>query len=243
MESVFDRLDESCIRLDPFPHAVVENALPEHLCAHLIASRPDTGTTSNAEGRRIPIPAWMLTSLEFYDPAWAAMADRHTQPDVLRKVRNAFADHWHGHLIDPPEDDAVYGVLGKDSHDTHQVLCDARLEIISPNPSKIVSHRQQHLDTGNRLFSALFYLRAPEDDSVGGGLSLFRYRGARPDQLHVQEFEADLVEEVVTVPYAANTLVVFPNSPDAIHGSEVRQPTTHDRAYMFITAEVKDDLF
>ena len=240
--SLFDRLDESCIRTDPFPHAVLEAALPEDLCAHLIATRPPSAP-SKREGVRIAYPAWMLQSIPSYDPAWAALAVRHIRADNLSTIRRLFRDHWHDHLPEPPEDSAAYGTLWRDTYETHDVLCDARLELISPNPSAPTSHRQQHLDAGNRLFSALYYLRAPEDDSEGGGLSLFRYHGARPDRLDVNEFDDTQVETVLTVPYQANTLVVFPNCPDAIHGSEIRQPTAHDRAYLFVTAEVEKDLF
>lgn len=241
--SLFDRLDASYIRRDPFPHAVIDEALPAELCAHLIATRPDIAPPPTREGVRTAIPAWMLRSLEFYDPVWQAIAARHLRPDILRRVRTVFGAEWHDHLPEPPGDDAAYGTMWQDTHESHAILCDARLEIISPNPTTAVSHRRQHLDTGNRLFSALYYLRAPGDDSEGGGLSLFRYRTGRPDRLDVNEFDDDAVETAVTIPYRANTLVVFPNCPDAIHGSEIRQPTNHDRAYLFITAEVAEDLF
>ena len=46
-----------------------------------------------------------------------------------------------------------------------------------------------------------------------------------------------------TIPHRANTLVVFPNGPLAVHGAELRQVTPHDRAYVLIPAEVEADLF
>ena len=105
------------------------------------------------------------------------------------------------------------------------------------------SHRRGHVDTPDRLFSALFYLRSPEDDSTDGGLEIFRYKDAPPDDLDAFELPPETIERVHTIPYQANTLVVFPNSPLAVHGAEVRDPTPHERAYVFITAEVERDLF
>ena len=89
----------------------------------------------------------------------------------------------------------------------------------------------------------MFYLRAPDDDSTGGGLQLFRYASAPPENLDAFELAPETIECVETIPYQANTLVVFPNSPLAIHGAEVRGVTSHDRAYVFITAEVENNLF
>ena len=87
-------------------------------------------------------------------------------------------------------------------------------------------------------------MRHPDDDTDGGGLVLYRWREGAPttfaDDL---ELSPDRVEPVVTVPYAPNTLVVFPNSPWALHGAEVRAATTFERAYAFLTAEVDHNLW
>lgn len=241
--SLFDRLGPDHIRRDPFPHAVIEEALPDDLCRRLIETRPPISPPPSRPANRTAIPAWMLMDLPHYDPVWHAFAKRHIQPDILRKIRRVFNDDWPDHLPDPPEDDRAHGTLWRDSHETHEVLCDARLELISPNPDSIAAHRGPHLDAPNRLFSALYYLRAPEDDSVGGGLTLYRFRAGPPARLDVNAFDPTLVEEAVTLPYKANQLVVFPNRPTAIHGAAPRDPTEHDRAYVFVTAEVARDLF
>ena len=55
------------------------------------------------------------------------------------------------------------------------------------------------------------------------------------------EIGADEIEPVATVPYGANRLVLFPNHPHALHGVTPRPPTRHERAYVFITAEVAED--
>ena len=63
-----------------------------------------------------------------------------------------------------------------------------------------------HVVTGNRLFSALYYLRAPDDETTGGGLDLFRHKGPVPDDLDQFELPPEAIETVTTVPFAANTL-------------------------------------
>ena len=86
-------------------------------------------------------------------------------------------------------------------------------------------------------------LRERDATSVGVGPNLFRWKSGPKGRLHAFELDENDVECVTTVPYRENTLVVFPNSVNALHGCEVRQPTDHDRAYVFITAEMQHDLF
>jgi hypothetical protein len=242
-QTVFAKARPVDVRLKPFPHLVVEEALARDRYDALVRSRPPYPGDASASNRRMAIPAWMLMSLEFYHPLWRNFARLHCEPAIYCRVAELFAAHWPGHLPDLPCGATRFGVLGRDTFGAAKVLTDTRLEVTSPVHGAASSHRRGHVDTPNRLFSALFYIRTPEDDSRGGGLELFRYRQGLPDQLDAFELPPASIELAATIPYHANTLVVFPNSPFAIHGAELRQVTAHDRAYVFITAEVEADLF
>ena len=247
--SVFDRLDPSDIRLDPFPHIVKEKALDPTLCDRLVKTRLgrqdlNGQAKSRASNQRIAFHAFAMRTPDMIDDAWKAFAATHASAETALRLADIFADHWPDHLPDAAWlRDARYGMFGGDTHQEADVLTDARLELIGPSLGPPWSHRAGHVDTGNRLFSALYYLREPDDETMGGGLDLFRYKSGPPDNIDVFELGDDLIEKAVTVPYQANTLVVFPNSPLAIHGSEPRGYSERDRAYAFITAEVEHNLF
>ena len=241
--TVFDRLTPDMIRHDPFPHIVVDDALDHRLFRELIACRPATPFANDrAPNRRAPISARMIRLLDHYPEPWKRFVTRHVQPDVARRVFELFRDVWPSHLPALDDPGLRFGVREEESHADCDILCDARLEIVTPawRPG---THRRGHLDMPNRLFSALWYLRPPEDDSTGGGLEIFRWRGERAASLAANELPAEMLELVETIPYRGNRLVVFPNSPDALHGSEMRGATRHDRAFAFITAEVERPLF
>ena len=242
-QSVFAKARPADVRPEPFPHMVIEEALARDHYDALLSSRPHYPGDHSISNNRQALPAWMLMSLELYHPLWRDFARLHCDPAVYYRVADLFAAHWPAHLPDLPRETTRFGVVGRDTFEAAEVLTDARLEVTSPVHGRASSHRRGHVDTPNRLFAALFYLRAPADDSRGGGLELFRYRQAQPDELDAFELPLDSIELVVTIPYQANTLVVFPHSPLAVHGAEVRQVTPHDRAYVFITAEVEGDLF
>jgi len=122
-----------------------------------------------------------------------------------------------------------------------RIALDARVEINCPVTAAASSPRGAHLDTGNRIYSGLFYLRHPEDDSIGGDLQLFRWKDGPVRDTNVFQLPAESVECVATIAYKPNLLVFFPQGIDAIHGVSVRQPTPHFRRYVFLTAELADD--
>lgn len=229
------------IRTAPFAHLVIEDALDVDIFEQLLRTRPPYNGAEDASNRRTSTPAWVITTTEVFDPAWRHFAALHCRPEMTRRMIELFAGHTTDTL--PTLNDGTrFGVLGINHWDTADVLCDARLDTISP-AHRVGSHRMAHLDSPNRLFSALLYFRDPKDNSSGGGLDLFRWKNGPQGPLDAFEINESLVEHVLTVPYKANTLVVFPNSVFALHGSQVRQPTGFDRAYVFITAEVERDLF
>jgi len=251
--TVFERLDRHHIQSDPFPHAVIDDALPPEQYRRLAETRP--AGQHLGPNRRSALPGWMLASMEFVAPEWQRFATRHMEPSIPSALADVFALSWTRPL--PPShalNEMKTAWLGADisppgparAHADAQadLFLDCRLETIGASPSAAGSHRRQHLDRANRLFSALFYLREPDDDTEGGGLALYRWKkGVIPNAFDAEELPSSAVETAKIVPYAANTLVVFPNSPNALHGAEQRAATRFQRHYVFVTAERPTDLW
>ena len=63
----------------------------------------------------------------------------------------------------------------RDEFADHDLLMDAQISgntpVVEPSSVKTV-----HIDSNNKLLTGLLYLRAPEDDSVGGDLDIVRFR-------------------------------------------------------------------
>jgi hypothetical protein len=247
VSTVFDRATPADVRLAPFPHIVIENAIDPEFYAQLAASRLTFrsmgGRADASSNLRTACHAFAMLTPDHIDLAWKRFVAAHLQPSITLRVAESFADHWPSHL---PSADALrgssFGTLMVDQSHEIDLLCDARIEAIGPCTGAPWSHRLGHLDTPNRLFSALFYLRDEDDETVGGGLDLFRFKSHPPEELDAFEFPQEILEKVANVPYAANTLVVFPNGPSALHGVEPRGLSDRDRGYLFITAEAADHL-
>lgn len=100
---------------------------------------------------------------------------------------------------------------------------------------QVTSVRGPHVDSPHKCYVGLFYLRHPDDRSTGGDLELFRYKPGRFKKPWAAKISAEDVEVVETVPYQANTFVVFLNTSDSIHGVTVRSQTDVPR-YLVVTS-------
>lgn len=250
---VLERARSADIRLTPFPHLVLENALPQDLYDRLQATKPDFGLAAKRdharENQRIAFFADLLLGSPIVDGIWKAFITAHTARPMLDRVFALFGAHLPQHAPHlqawrTAHPEPRLGLLNRDPFDHFDVVLDCRAEFMTPVRSQPSSHRRGHLDTANRLYSGLLYMREPGDDTdPPGDLDLFAWADGVPRGLDRLELpDAELVP-AGSVPYAANTFVLFPNSPFALHGAGLRGPGNKLRAYVFITAEVAQDLF
>lgn len=247
--SVLDGRTPADVRTEPFAHIVVDNALPAAAYDALASSFPSfrevgwDGTPPS--NQRFARSTFLYEILDTVPDCWRAFGARHTSRTFLRQVYALFKGHW------TPAAEAEWArlesaTLGLFMRDPDaDIQCDARAELNTPVTDAPSSVRGGHLDTANRLFSGLLYMRPDGDDTPGGDLCLYRPAAGMDPRARKNAFAFDSEElvEAARVPYAANRLVMFPNSPAAIHGVTPRPLTPWQRNYVFITAEVGTDLF
>ncbi|NQV98288.1 MAG: hypothetical protein HQ483_01210 [Rhodospirillales bacterium] len=269
MDTVVDRITAAQIHSDPYAYLTTTEGLDPDYYGKLAAQFPDlrelTRTVGGAEAvqqfnnsnnllvhingqkainRELPIhPIWrgfMKThfSSRFYRRVIGALGDgiRQTYPDLENRLGKKLE-----HLTVQPR---LHEDRGAD------VFLDIQFAYNTPvvAPTRV---RARHVDDPKKLFSGLFYMRAPDDDSQGGNLEICRWRGQPkfrnpfiPGQevqnTHIDEDQSELVD---VIDYQANTLLMFVNSPSAIHGVTARPPTPHIRRYINIIAELREPLY
>jgi hypothetical protein len=143
--------------------------------------------------------------------------------------------------------DVNTGTRKLDTFATKDVLLDAQIAGNTP-VTAATSVRTTHVDHGSKLFSGLFYMRSEGDNSVGGDLTISRFKpeysleerlgcfsGAYVDDRHV--------ETLKTIRYSRNCLVLMINSLDSLHGVTIRRPTPHDRLFVNLIAEIDAPLY
>jgi hypothetical protein len=260
--SILAKVTKDDIRRDPFPHIVIHDALPQDLYDALAKSMP----TAEYIGRRIGKP---ITSNERYnymsefvlgDPAmaqvWKDFVTFHSSPAFLSEFLDLFQEDLLANL--PTAEDQVgplrdlrAGRRNRDNFETHDILMDCTAVINSAVTGKPSAYRGPHVDKPHKLFGGLFYMRLPEDDATGGDLILYKYRtGAHKFSTSSSEYgdnrfdiDPKYVEEVTTVSYRSNTLVMYPINSLALHGVSVRSLTQHQRRFIALVGDLQHPLF
>lgn len=252
MKSVLNKAKISDIKTYPFPHLIIENAIDDKLCDDLIAEFPKDSVIAQGvaaeSNKRFSFSAPFVSQSKDVGPLWKEFIARHASQEFLNEFLNLFGDHIKKQY---PDFEKRFGTLGQlksgvrnqDTFANKDVLVDSQICINTPVTDNPNSVKISHIDDVDKLYAGLFYLRADNDDSIGGDLELYKYISDKP-KIHGARLVANkYVERTATVPYKKNTLVIFLNSPEALHGVTVRERTPHTRRFMNLVAEMKEPIF
>lgn len=252
--SVLARAGRSAIRYDPFVHLVIEDCLPSEIYRALEAAFPDDATVvglNKHSGRQVrsnqrndilahraledpsPLaPIWQdfirhHTSQAFYSELIALLGPelRTTHPHLESRLRRPLEACRAGVRFDPESD------RGEISMD-----CQVGINTPTTTPSSVIG---VHVDDPTEIVAMMLYLRHPEDTSSGGDLELHRWRHPQDRRFRSRNgVNPEDAEPVTSVPYGANTLVVFINSLDSLHSVSERSIARHSRRLVNLIVEV-----
>lgn len=226
---------------EPFPHIVRQPALDPALYAELAASFPPAslflGGAAPENNRYYPMPAAKSLADPRVPLIWKEFIRYHVSAASFLEVAALF--QWSSATqATPPV--ALRGAGEKDdlASSSTKIVLDCQFYYCSPVFSAGTTSRAPHVDRPVALYGGLLYFRLAEDRSEGGDLELYRFRGAEREYGVNRAVPPRLIERVKTIPYAANTLVLFANTPTAIHGVSPRAVTRHPRLHINFLAEV-----
>lgn len=253
--------------LDPFPYAVIRNALREDVFAALSATYPSiemiAGTGALQNNTLYLKSAREVVNDPVYPALWREFFAYHCSRafylESLAFWREELQDthagvvRTHGKAFD----DFTCGMRHTGDRDnpenrTSDIQLDCQFGVNSP-VERVTSVRGPHVDTRYKLYAAILYFRSDGDDSGGGNLEFYRYRdpalrfrpGAPIDADFVNRcparalnrIEPAYVEKVTTFTYEPNTLVMWLNTPQSIHGVSPRACTQWPRRYVNFLGE------
>jgi hypothetical protein len=252
VQSLLTRVSADDIVQEPFPHVVVHDALDPELCQRLIGEFPSFEAFTQTLQRPYKGNELLVyhASRELNDPGltplWRDMIAEHVSQEHLNRLLDIFADTIREHhasfleRVGSPHQLRA-GIRHVDPFDSADVLLEAQTAINTP-VAATSAVRQAHLDNPNKLIVGLYYLRHPDDESRGGDLELYRYANGRAE-FEGHEVPMRFVEPVKRVRYERNTLVLFLNTPNSLHGVTPRTPTPVPRMFLNLGCEVERDLF
>jgi len=226
---------------DPCPYFCIRDALPQTLYDQLIAEYPEQHMMQDGKTR---FQARRYRQHEFVpgtvSPLWQEFVAYHNSQAFKDRVLDLFEpalERYYPTMLDTlkqaPVSQRHHGQPGTVQMEMQFVLNGLQEETV----------RTPHLDNSRELFAGLLYMRKPEDASTGGDIHVFRKKIDRPEYTGIREVNTDHVIEAGSVPYRANTMILFLNTHDTIHGVTPRQGANCVRRYVNIDAHQDRKLF
>lgn len=226
---------------DPCPYFSITDALPWNLYDQLIAEYPESHMM---QGGKTHFQARRYRQHEFepgtISPLWQEFVAYHTSQQFKDRVLDLFQpalERYYPSMAttfrEAPVSQRHAGLPGTVQMEMQFVLNGLQEETV----------RTPHLDNSRELFAGLLYMRKPEDVSVGGDIHVFRKMVSQPEYTGIREVNPDHVSAAGTVPYRANTMILFLNTHDTIHGVTPRQGANCVRRYINIDAHQDRKLF
>ncbi len=243
--SILSKADSSLVSGYPFPHIILKNALPDNLAQSLTSNFPIDLFDDDKNNTRFDYSALEVSKDKSLISHWKEFIDYHSSESFFMEVLEVFKNHISR------DDYEKYRNMksskrGSEIHEEDKMYLDAQISINSP-VTKTSSVRKIHVDNSNKLFSGLFYLRLPEDDSVGGNLELYEWKESYSLRNKIKIYQEGLNPKfcnlVKEVGYENNVGIVFLNSINSLHGVSERQKTNHPRCFVNLVGETKKDIF
>ena len=246
---------------DPYPHIIIEDALPWDLYEELEKTFPEEqvlNTIPFDKGICYRMKSDILVHPEFKPDVWRKFSEYHTSAEWFREVYELFKP-WLSHpkvtdLLPNLEDnvcargwrgfkeikEVVVTASGRKKRvkNPKNILTDC--QVVMHNPSlEIQTTRTPHIDNPLEMFAGLLYMPYKDDTSTGGEFQLHTVKNdiKKVSMMGGREiYPEDLGPVHTTVPYKKNTFVMFCNmSPNTVHSVSKRiNPTMHRRSVNII---------
>lgn len=257
--SIFSNAAQADVRLDPYPHLVIKNALDADVFEQLQREYPDPAIVLNNREKKdtwFDYPAILACEDQRITPLWKEFLAYHTSDGFYQDVVRLFGDVLRDLYPD------LESRLGKS---LEQLSSSRRQTGAAKNPANYsedvslecqfyVNYTEQaravrgpHVDRPTELYAALLYFREDNDDSTGSDLDVCAAKDPQAlypanhkikvDHLPM-EVEDEKINVVETAKYEANTLVFFINSEKSIHAVSPRSATPIPRKHINFTADL-----
>ena len=230
------------VQTDPYPHVIIEDALPWDLYENLEAEFPEKtllATDPFDNGICYRLKADKLLSLTFESGLWRDFAEYHTSAEWFNEVNELFKPYMPGVLHKTFTEDDL-GARGW-ADENKNIWTDCQAVIHKPIEEK--STRTPHIDNPMEMWAGLLYMPYPDDQSTGGEFQIYSTQSSvqKVDKKAGRQiYDSDLGTVVKTIPYKRNTFVMFANnSPNTVHGVSLRKDATLNRRSVNIIGEFK----
>jgi hypothetical protein len=227
--------------LDPCPYFHIKDALPWSLYDQLVAQYPEAHMMQDGKQhfqarryRQHEIEPGTVSDL------WLEFIAYHNSSEYKNRVLSLFEPAIEKYYAQYASSWQTADVCPR--HNARPGAVEMEVQFVL-NGMQDETVRTIHLDNSRELFAGLLYMRKDEDTSTGGDIQVFRKTVDSPEFSGIREVNPAQVTVAGTVPYRANTMILFLNTIDTLHGVTPRLGASCVRRYINIDAHQKNKLF
>lgn len=225
----------------PYPIMASPSCLSAGYYKALADLRPDPEyiTDSDANNKRYDKGALDILNDDSMPKIWKEFVEYHTSQAFWHEWIMRMGDYtrfyypWLEWAFKKKLENLKAGIRGTRDAD---VYLDCQLSINTPckEKSKVIG---AHIDNPSELYGSLLYMRAEEDDSLGGEFEVYKCKSV---PRVTGKRLIDNAERASIYPYKANNYIGFLNTPYSVHGVSEREITKHPRLMVNISIELCD---
>lgn len=253
----YSLLNKACktkLCLDPFPYLVIEEALDEQLYEKIEEGYPNflqqNPQFKKWNNKRVQIYGADLISNPDVDSVLKEFVAYHLSNKFYREVCKLFSEAistFHPKLEERLGQKVAELKTGVRTQKHSRLFLDCQVGINTPVQEKC-SVRGAHLDDKKKFFVGLFYLKDVADISEGGDLLLYKVKKNYPKLDSDPNWGSNVVQDpsaievFTTIPYQANTFVIFLNTSYSFHGVSEREQTPYPRRLINVIGDFSEDV-
>ena len=232
------------VQTDPYPHVIIQDALPWDLYEALENSFPE-GMVMQQQNAYDDGICFRLKADKLLDQTgsvpgvWKEFTRYHTSAEWFNQVNELFRPYMPNVLHKTFTEDDL-GARGW-ADENKNIWTDCQLVMHKPIEERTT--RTPHIDNPMEMWAGLLYMPCPNDQSTGGEFQIYSTQSSvqKVDKKAGRQiYDSDLGTVVKTIPYKRNTFVMFANnSPNTVHGVSLRQNATLSRRSVNIIGEFK----
>jgi hypothetical protein len=236
-------LDNVEVFKKPYPHCVSNKCLDDDLYQKLYYNRPAweliAGDRKGENNVRIDWTALRCLNSEHVADIWKDFISHHVSRSYWLSFVQVMGDMvrlqfpWLESFFDKKLEDFV--TAPRYSEKKADIYLDCQIGINTPCTTSNSTVIGMHLDHPSELFGSLLYMRAPDDDNMGGNLIVgddgIKLTGKRNIEYGVRDNKV--------IEYKANSFFGFVNSERSVHGVSVRFAT--DKPRLLVAASMEFD--
>ena len=226
--NVLQNASKGMVKMEPFPHIILEDALPQHIYDELESTFPESmmldghPSVNDDRGHTKRYLSYKVLEDKVVSQIWQEFFSFHVSDEFYKLVTNdIFSDAIKS--LYPEQAEQIMNTpslprqIVNQARSATPIVTDCQFVMNKPLSENETS-RTPHLDNPVEIYAALLYMKKKDDDSIGGDLQLYESINADPRLIGKREADLSTVRLANSCPYKANSLALFLNCRHGVHG-------------------------